>query len=151
MTQRCIGYMLTWTTYGSWLQGDARGYTKDKKQMGPNPAIYRANLAQLAQPQVTLTQIQQDIITDAINTESQTLGQKIHAVAVGRHHIHLVTSCGQLTAQQAVAHYKVAAHRALKANGFEGKLWTRSFSKRFCFDEEQIRTVIKYVAEHNKD
>ncbi len=24
-----IGYMLTWTTYGSWLQGDERGWRKD--------------------------------------------------------------------------------------------------------------------------
>ena len=24
-----IAYMLTWTTYGTWLQGDERGYGKD--------------------------------------------------------------------------------------------------------------------------
>jgi len=26
-----IGCMITWTTYGSWLQGDKRGYVKDGK------------------------------------------------------------------------------------------------------------------------
>jgi hypothetical protein len=25
MMKRIIGYMVTWTTYGSWLQGDKRG------------------------------------------------------------------------------------------------------------------------------
>lgn len=26
---RMIAYMLTWTTYGTWLQGDKRRYVKD--------------------------------------------------------------------------------------------------------------------------
>jgi hypothetical protein len=26
---KIIGYMVTWTTYGSWLPGDERGYVKD--------------------------------------------------------------------------------------------------------------------------
>ncbi len=28
---RTVGYMLTWTTYGSWLQGDVRGYVKNSR------------------------------------------------------------------------------------------------------------------------
>ena len=26
---KTLGYMITWTTYGTWLQGDERGYVKD--------------------------------------------------------------------------------------------------------------------------
>jgi len=29
---RMIGYMLTWTTYGTWLQRDKRGYVKDDEK-----------------------------------------------------------------------------------------------------------------------
>ncbi len=29
---RMIGYMLTRTTYGMWLQGDKRGYVKDGEE-----------------------------------------------------------------------------------------------------------------------
>jgi len=29
---RMIGYMLTRTTYGTWLQGDKRGYVKDGEE-----------------------------------------------------------------------------------------------------------------------
>jgi len=28
---KLVGYMVTWTTYGSWLQGDKRGFVKDGK------------------------------------------------------------------------------------------------------------------------
>ena len=31
-----IAYMVTWTTYGSWLQGDKRGYVKDGQILGGN-------------------------------------------------------------------------------------------------------------------
>jgi len=27
--RRLFGYMLTWTTYGTWVQGDRRGFVKD--------------------------------------------------------------------------------------------------------------------------
>ena len=38
-----IGYMLTWTTYGSWLQGDKRGYVKNGEILGSNPELYKSN------------------------------------------------------------------------------------------------------------
>jgi len=36
-----IGYMLTWTTYGTWLQGDARGYVKNGKILSENKGLER--------------------------------------------------------------------------------------------------------------
>jgi len=38
---KTLGYMLTWTTYGSWLQGDERGYVKDGQTLrGDKELIY---------------------------------------------------------------------------------------------------------------
>jgi len=31
MVKRIIGYMVTWTTYGTWLQGEKKGYVKNGK------------------------------------------------------------------------------------------------------------------------
>ena len=38
-----VGYMLTWTTYGTWLQGDARGYVKNGKILSENKGLEKAN------------------------------------------------------------------------------------------------------------
>jgi len=38
-----LGYMVTWTTYGTWLQGDERQYVKDGQVLPPNKAIAAAN------------------------------------------------------------------------------------------------------------
>ena len=31
MVRRIIGYMVTWTTYGTWVQGEKKGYVKNGK------------------------------------------------------------------------------------------------------------------------
>jgi len=39
MTKKIIGYMITWTTYGSWLQGGKRGYVKNGKILPANDKL----------------------------------------------------------------------------------------------------------------
>ncbi len=36
---KTVGYMITWTTYGTWLQGDKKGFVKEGKIRGENVAI----------------------------------------------------------------------------------------------------------------
>jgi hypothetical protein len=46
MTKELIGYMVTWTTYGSWLQGDKRGYVKNGTILPANDKLKSANRKQ---------------------------------------------------------------------------------------------------------
>ena len=41
---KTLGYMVTWTTYGTWLQGDERGYVKNGKILSENPALKKVNI-----------------------------------------------------------------------------------------------------------
>jgi hypothetical protein len=58
--------------------------------------------------------------------------------------------CNFISSASAVSHYKNAARLAMKSNGFVGRLWTKGFSVRYCFDEKQLNTVIEYVNRHNR-
>ena len=140
--------MLTWTTYGNWLQGDKRKYVKNGQILDPNPSLEKKNKENMKYPKVSLTITQREIIEKAIIEESAGLNQKIHAIAVGRNHIHLVTDCNFISASSAVSHYKNAARLAIESNGFVGRLWTKGFSVRYCFDENQLSKVIQYVNHH---
>jgi hypothetical protein len=40
---KTVGYMITFTTYGTWLQGDKRGYVKDGKEFDSNKELLDAN------------------------------------------------------------------------------------------------------------
>ena len=145
-----IAYMLTWTTYGSWLQGDERGYVKDGVILYGNKALNTANKALMQYPEVSLTLVQRQTIENALRKEAELLGQEIYAIAVGKNHIHLAVSSNGMDAGVAVSHYKNAARLKIKDDGFIRRLWTRGFSKRYCFDEYQLQTVIAYVNNHNK-
>jgi hypothetical protein len=38
---KIAAYMVTWTTYGSWLPGDERGYVKDGQILAGDASILR--------------------------------------------------------------------------------------------------------------
>lgn len=148
--QKVLGYMLTWTAYGNWLQGDKRNYVKDGQILEPNPSLENKNKENMRYPKVSLTSAQRAIIKNAIYKESAELNQRIYAIAVRKSHIHLAVECSFISAGSAVSHYKNAARLAVQSNGFVGKLWTKGFSVRYCFDKNQFDTVIQYVNKHNK-
>jgi len=148
--QKVFGYMLTWTTYGSWLQGDKRKYIKNGKILDPNPLLESKNKENMKYPKVSLTNAQREIVEKAIIEKSAGLNQNIYAIAAGKSHIHLVTNCNFISAASAVSHYKNAARLAMESNGFVGRLWTKGFSVRYCFDENQLNNVIQYVNRHKR-
>ncbi len=147
--RKIFGYLLTWTTYGSWLQGDRRKYVKNGNILPPNPSLEKSNKENMLFPQILLTYALREIIAKAILAESEELDQHIFAVAIRRSHIHIVTDCNFVSARTAVSHYKNAARLALQNNGFTGRLWTKGYSVRYCFNPEQLNTVIQYVNNHN--
>jgi hypothetical protein len=148
--KKVLGYMLTWTTYGSWLQGDKRKYVKNGRMLDSNPLLESKNKKNMKYPKVLLTAVQRKIIEKAIIDESVKLNQRIYVIAIRKSHVHLVMDCNFISAAVAVSHYKNAARLAVKRNGFVGRLWTKGFSVRYCFDKNQLSNVIQYVLRHNR-
>jgi REP element-mobilizing transposase RayT len=145
-----LGYMLTWTTYGTWLQGDDRGYVLNGKVLNANPALRTANLHRLKNPAVFLTPKQREVVYKSILDEAKTLGQEILAAAVDPDHVHLVAKPIPKTIGRVVAHYKNAARITLRSNGLIGRVWTKGFDKRFCYNRQDLQSRIVYVTKHKK-
>jgi REP element-mobilizing transposase RayT len=140
-----LGYMVTWTTYGSWLQGDKRRYVKDGSILPPDSEINEANLRNLQKPPVLLTPAQKQIVNQAIADKAEKLRQNILAVSIGRKHVHLVIAYDGTPIESSVRHYKNASLVALRKEGFAGRVWSTGFHKRFCFDERALQNCINYV------
>jgi REP element-mobilizing transposase RayT len=143
-----LGFMITWTTYGTWLQGDERGYVKNGQTLPGDEGFKQANKALQTQNTVRLSKAQQQIVQAAIMTQAQLQGHHIYALAVQSNHIHVVVKYAPEPISRIVAHYKNAARLALKATGHSGKVWTKGYDKRFCFDKEALEQRIKYVDGH---
>ena len=146
---KMLGYMITWTTYGTWLQGDKRGYVKDGKIYKKNPQLEQKNKEQQASETVKLTNKQQCIVQKAVLEEACKLGQKVYSVAVFSNHVHLVVGYISDPIREIVGYYKNATRVALQKEGFVGRVWTRGYDKRYCFDEKSLRARVDYVKGHD--
>jgi len=145
-----IAYMLTWTTYGSWLQGDRRGWVKDGRVCRANSALEHSNRERMKASPVVLTKSQRISAAGAIMDEATKLKQQIHALAVCDNHVHLVVQSIDLSIGRVVSHYKNAVRLVLQEEGFHGKLWTKGFDKRYCVKDNEIIAKIGYVKNHKR-
>jgi len=142
--------MLTWTTYGTWLQGDKRGYVKKGKVLQEEPRLRATNKSNLKAPAVRLSKEERRIIKEAVAKEALRIKQTIYALAVCSDHVHVV--CGQKgkAVGEIVRSYKNASYFSLRKKGYVRRLWTRGYDKRFCFDEDSLRARVDYVRKHNE-
>lgn len=143
-----IAYMLTWTTYGTWLQGDERGYCKDGKTLAANPRLYRSNYNSLKQKPVYLSDSQRDIVREGIYREAKRIRQHIYALTVQHNHVHLVLEKTEDTIESAAHRYKRTARHVLRKEGAVEKVWTKGYDKRYCFNQDDLDIKVQYVLNH---
>jgi REP element-mobilizing transposase RayT len=146
---KTLGYMLTWTTYGTWLQGDKRRYVKKGQIFPANEKLFQANKELQVGGAVRLSPRQKKLVHEAIMDEAGRIGQKVLALAVCSNHVHLVARYIPKPVADIVAYCKKAGRLALKEIGLKGKIWARGYDKRFCFDQITLDKRIKYVQNHN--
>ena len=146
---KTLGFMITWTTYGTWLQGDERGYVKNGLIHPGSKGLMQTNKQLQLQDAVQLSKVQQQVVRKAIIKEAALQGHHICALSVQPTHVHIVIVYTPEPISTTVAYYKKAGRLALKCMGYTGKLWTRGYDKRFCFDEESMKYRIKYVEGQN--
>ncbi len=145
---KTLGYMLSWTTYGTWLQGNDRGYTDKGAVLRANQAIENANLEHMKKDAVYLEEAQQQIVAEAIRVEAKSKEQRIFTLAVCSDHVHVMGGYVDIPLAKLMWAYKFATARALHNNGVVGKVWTKGYDKRFCFDTESLTRRIEYVKRH---
>ncbi len=146
--RKTLGYMLTWTTYGTWLQGRKEGFVKDGEVRGENVALQIDCEEKLKESPVRLRRKEREIVREGILEAAKRFKQNIRAIAVCSNHVHIVCEYVEVPIGVLVGYYKNAGRKALQKSGYEGKVWTRGYDKRFCFDQKALRERMKYVEGH---
>ncbi len=85
-------FHIVWTTYGTWLPGDQRGWVH-KGTRGVQPPDEEREAAarrRLAQQPVQLTDPQRRIVEQTIRTHCRVRGWSPYAVNVRSNHVHVV-------------------------------------------------------------
>lgn len=146
---KTVGYMVTFTTYGSWLQGREQGFVKDGEIRGENVLLARSSAKKMKGSVVRLNKRQKAIVREAILEKARKVGQRIIAIAVQSNHVHMVIGYDGRPIEETVKRYKNVGTVALREDGHRGKVWTRGYDKRFCFDEASLEERIRYVKRHD--
>ncbi len=140
--------MVTWTTYGSWLPGDKRGYVRRGKILDGNELLLEKNRKRRKSDLVRLNKTEKQVVKDTIIKEARRTGQIIEGVSVYSNHVHLLLRTGSESIEKSVSRYKSITTRTLWKNGRDGRIWTRGFHKSFCFDEKMLNIKKDYIAKH---
>ncbi|MDD5327031.1 MAG: transposase [Phycisphaerae bacterium] len=141
--------MVTWTTYGSWLPGDNRGYVKEGRILPADNKLLQANKARQKSPTVKLKAQEKKIVRKEILAEAKKIGHEIIVLAVCTNHIHLLARPHSQSIEDLAGKYKSLTTRALWKYGREGRIWTKGYDKRFCFSEDELIQRTRYVNKHN--
>jgi REP element-mobilizing transposase RayT len=145
---KTLGYMVTWTTYGTWLQGDKRGFVRDGKILKASTELEQDNKKRQSNDKISLTKEQREVVRNSILREAEKIRENVLAISVRSNHIHAVIEAGGKPINTVINRFKTAAHYAMRDRGFKGKVWTSGYDRRFCFSEKELNTRVNYVNKH---
>lgn len=157
-------WFLTWTTYGTWLPGDRRGYVGaapdesgrwiEHNQVGtppaaPNPQLYESMTRALKYPPIRLKFAQAMALHEQFLETTGFRNWLLIAVAVMRTHVHMVVGVpGDPDPDVVLGDLKSYGSRRLNREGEKpssGTWWTTGGSKRKLPDEDAVEAVIHYI------
>jgi REP element-mobilizing transposase RayT len=152
-----LAYFLTWTTYGSWLPGDERGWVAKPGQIQA-PDTRRKTQAQrrLTEPPLTLDEEQRRIVESTVADHCRIRGWQLHAVSCRTQHVHVVVTAPQRDPEVVMEQFKAWCTRRLKElertrrpadKPVRQNWWTQRGSKRWLNDEKSLEEGIRYVDE----
>ncbi|WP_020467915.1 transposase [Zavarzinella formosa] len=157
-------WLLTWTAYGNWLPGDARGFVgnileDDGNRVSHNiPGTpYEADLPKLSNwikdrmngPPVALGVVDAKSLVEQYQETALIRQWTLQAASIMFNHIHLVLETPHEADPQLVLEtFKNWSTRALKKRRpvpANGSFWTVNGSKRKLPTEEAIQSAVVYV------
>ena len=162
-------WLLTWTTYGTWLPGDIRGSVTSVKEGegprhrhnrhgtaydGPMPGLRRSALDLMKGDPVWLEAAHAAVALQQFQEIANHRKWTIMAAAIMANHVHLVVGVqGDPNPADLLQDFKSYSSRQLNAEfgrPDSGTWWTKSGSRRKLPNEPAVTAAVKYVLEQEK-
>jgi len=152
-----LAYLLTWTTYGTWLPGDRRGWVNRHRKrgqgpQGPSPALESHAGGLMKGAPVILDPEMRRSADAAMRQACVDFGWVLHALEVRSNHVHAVVTAGDASPGKVMGILKVRGTRALREMGpgaGRDRWWTREGSKRILNTPGSVEGAIRYVMNHD--
>ncbi len=145
-----VTYFITWTTYGTWLPGDARGWRKTGKgNQPPQPKLEQWCRDRLSENPVTLTESQRAEVEAVCREHARIRSWVLHAVSARSNHVHLAVTADK-TPAVVRDQFKANATRALRQGTdpiSNERVWTRGGDCEILDSDEELENVVLYITE----
>ena len=153
-----LAYLLTWTTYGSWLHGDEHGWVQSGQPGIQAPDSERQDnmRMRMTEQAVILNDSQRPLVENTIREVCQFRYWTVHAVNVRSNHVHVILSADR-PPEQVLSQLKAWCSRRLSEqeglsvqkgsrNG-RRRWWTEHGSTKWINDDNYLQNAIRYVNE----
>jgi len=160
-------WLLTWTTYGSWLPGDERGFvSRAPRQDGAHdirsdpktpydadqPDLEEAAKSRMSGPGVTLDSDHARVAAEAMIETAHTHHINLIAFSIMADHVHLLCQARQ-DGSELLNLFKGVCSRRLSqyfSLGSSPRWWTKSGSKQYIKMGIDLSGAIEYVANQKR-
>jgi hypothetical protein len=149
-----VAYFLTWTTYGSWLPGDERGWVeKPGRFREPDPSRENLAIHLMTESDCSLIPEQRQVVEETVQAHCEIRHWQLHIVNCRTQHVHAVISAN-VDPDRMLSELKAWCTRKLKEqarsisrdrSSERQNWWTEGGSKRPVFDDNGLESVIIYV------
>jgi REP element-mobilizing transposase RayT len=143
-----IAYFSTWTTYGTWLPGDDRGwFHSGRGWRDPDQGQAFAAALRMSADAVILTPVQRELVQSVIAEHAAFRGWELHAVNCRRNHVHVVVSAAGRPIELPREQFKSWTTRRLKelSGGERSDWWTERGWDVYIDDLDDLAAVVEYV------
>jgi len=144
MPPKVLATMVTTTSYGTWLPGDARGYVDRGRILPGDPGLLQHARSLLSQAPVYFGKAQQDTLFDALCRAAEEFDYRLTDVTVESWHAHWIVSHGYDRVSKMAGRLKTRMRQALQC----GRIWTEGYCHRCLYTPEQIEQCRHYIARH---
>lgn len=145
-----ITYFITWTTYGTWLPGDSRGWRKKGRgEQPPQPLLEAWCRERMTESEVVLNETQRAKVESVCREHARIRGWVLHAVNARSNHVHLAVTADK--APKVVRdQFKANATRVLRQEPAalrKENIWTTGGDCEIVDGDEELARVIEYITE----
>ena len=143
-----IAYFITWSTYGTWLTGDERGWCRSGKGdvQPPNELFTEMAATEMKETAFTLSRDERLKAGKTIMRHCKIRSWILHAINARSNHVHIVVTAPGYGAKTVRDQFKAWCSRDLKAcNQGRDRFWTEGGSCRWINQEDDLESAIVYV------
>ena len=146
-----LAYFITWTVYGTFLQGDSRWWRKKRAgSQAPQPRLEEWHRHRLKHDVILLSRVHRDSVNAAIEEHCSRRSWKLWIANARANHVHVVVSAFGYQGVKVRDQLKANCTRSLRDmdSQFTGRpVWTSKGDVKMLFTDDELESAIQYAGE----